>query len=60
MARTTWRRAKSVPGLNRARAKLNRAIGKFVAWNGGLVVRHKELEEADPEPLRTDGIHLKL
>lgn len=58
VARATWRRARSVPGLNRARAKLNRAIGKFVARNGGLVVRHRELEEVDPDLLLDDGVHL--
>lgn len=45
-------------GLNRARAKLNRAIGRFIARNGGVVVRHKELEELDSSLLWTDGVHL--
>lgn len=58
VARLAWRGARSVAGLNRARAKLNRAVSRFVARNGGLVVRHKELEEADPELLRSDGVHL--
>lgn len=58
VARLTWRRARSVPGLNRARAKLNRAISRFIARNGGLVIRHRELEEADQALITTDGVHL--
>lgn len=51
-------RARSVPGLNKARAKLNRAVGRFVAGNGGLVVRHRDLEVVDGSLLRPDGEHL--
>lgn len=58
VARRVWRHARSVSGLNRARAKLNRAIGRFIARNGGVVVRHKELEELDSSLLWMDGVHL--
>lgn len=58
VARLQWRRARSVPGLNRARAKLNRSVGRFIARNGGLVVRHQDLEIADPALIGTDGVHL--
>lgn len=56
-ARRTWRHARSPQGLNRARAKLNKAVGKFVARNGGFVVRHRELESVDEELLIDDGVH---
>lgn len=58
VARAAWRRARSVSDLNRARVKLNRAVGKFVASNRGLVVLNRELEEADPALLRPDEVHL--
>lgn len=29
-----------------------------MAQNGGIVVRHKDLEVADPAFLRPDGVHL--
>lgn len=56
--RASWRHARSVSGINRARVKLNRSIGNFFARNGGLVIRHRDLEELDPALLRDDGIHL--
>lgn len=58
VARLKWRRARSVAGLNRARAKLNRSVGRFIAKNGGLVVRHQDLEVADPALFIPDGVHL--
>lgn len=58
VARLAWRQVRSVPGINKARAKLNRSVGKFVVRNGGVVVRHKELEVADQELMWHDGVHL--
>ncbi|XP_056392599.1 uncharacterized protein LOC130285272 [Hyla sarda] len=58
VARLKWRRARSVASLNRARAKVNRVVGRFVARNGGLAVRHRELEVASSEFLGPDGVHL--
>lgn len=58
VARKVWRGARSVQGLNRARVKLNKAVGRFVARNGGIVVRHRDLEELDVSLLRPDGVHL--
>lgn len=58
VARRIWRHARSPSGLNKARAKLNRSIGRFIARNGGIVVRHKELEVVDDKLLSTDGAHL--
>lgn len=58
VARLSWRRVRSVPGINKARAKLNRSVGKFVARNGGVVIRHTALEVADPDLMWHDGVHL--
>ena len=58
VARTAWRMARSVAGINRARRKINRDVAKFVVRNGGLVVRHMELEEETWRYLRGDGVHL--
>ncbi|XP_040274498.1 olfactory receptor 1468-like [Bufo bufo] len=58
VARRAWRFARSVDRLNKARAKLNREVGRFVRRHGGIVVRHRELEAASPQFLRSDGVHL--
>ena len=58
VARTAWRLARSVSRINRARRKINRDVGRFMARNGGLVVRHMELEEETWGYLRGDGVHL--
>lgn len=57
VARRVWRQARSVQGINRAWAKANKAIGRFVARNSGLVVRQWELGKVDVELLRADGVH---
>lgn len=44
--------------MNGARVKLNKALDHFVARNGGLVVRHKELEVLDDALLRPDVMYL--
>lgn len=58
VARRVWRHARSAQGLNKARAKLNRAVGKFIARNGGIVVRHRDLEVVDASLFWEDRIHL--
>lgn len=58
VARTRWRLARSVEALNKARKKVNRAVSKFVGRNGGLFVRHPELEVDTWRYLRGDGVHL--
>lgn len=58
VARRVWRHARSVSGLNKARAKLNRSVGRFIARNGGVVVRHRDLEVVDGSLLWPDGEHL--
>lgn len=58
VARTAWRLARSVAGLNRARVKVNKAVTKFFVRNRGLAVHHRELEEETCRFLRSDGVHL--
>ncbi|XP_040267777.1 uncharacterized protein LOC120982000 [Bufo bufo] len=58
VARSSWRFARSVDRINKARAKLNKEVGRFVRRQGGFVVRHRELEVASPQFLRSDGVHL--
>lgn len=53
-----WRQAQSSQKTNKARTKLNRAVGRFVARNGGIVVRHRDLEVVDDGLLWDNGIHL--
>ncbi|XP_040296291.1 uncharacterized protein LOC121008068 [Bufo bufo] len=56
--RKVWRGARSVESLNKARIKVNRAVGRFMARNGGVVVRHEVLEKGEGAFWRADGVHL--
>lgn len=58
VARRVWRHARFPNGLNKAHAKLNKAVGRFIARNGGIVTRHRDLEVVDDSLLWTDGTHL--
>lgn len=58
IARTTWRLARSVERVNKARKKVNRDVSRFVVKNGGLAIRHLELEVDTWRYLRGDGVHL--
>lgn len=58
VARTSWRMARSVEGVNRARKKINREVSKFMVRNGALAIRHPELEFETWRYLRPDGVHL--
>lgn len=58
VARRVWREARSVDCINRARAKVNKEVGSFVKRQGGIVVRHRELEKPSEDFLSIDGIHL--
>ena len=44
--------------VNKARVKVNRAVGRFMARNGAVVVRHRELESGVGAFWRSDGVHL--
>ncbi|CAN2387673.1 hypothetical protein PRIEUP_LOCUS11992, partial [Pristimantis euphronides] len=56
--RKSWRNARSVERLDKARIKVNRMVSAFVTRNGGVAVRHRELEEAGENYWRPDGVHL--
>lgn len=58
VARMSWRGARSVEKLNKARIKVNKEVGRFIARNGGVVVRHAELEVDTGLYIRGDGLHL--
>lgn len=58
VARMTWRMARSVEGINRARRKINREVSKFMVRKGGLAIRHLELEFETWRYLKKDGVHL--
>lgn len=58
VARKSWRLARSVDRLNKTRIKVNKRVGQFIIRNGGLVVRHQELEKDVGLYLRGDGVHL--
>ncbi|KAM3918942.1 uncharacterized protein RB166_013679 [Leptodactylus fuscus] len=56
--RKVWRAARSVERINKARIKVNRAVSGFVSRNGGVSVRHTELEPGVGEFWLRDGVHL--
>lgn len=56
--RKVWREVRSVERLNKARIKVNLAIGRFMARNGEVADRHKDLELGTGVFWRADGIHL--
>lgn len=58
VARNKWRHARSVQRVNKARVKVNKEVGRFVKKNGGVAVRHRDLEGASGEFLDGDGVHL--
>lgn len=56
VARTTWRWARSVVSISKTR--INKVVGRFVAQNGGIVIRHRELGKNVGLYLRSDGVRL--
>ncbi|CAJ0926054.1 unnamed protein product, partial [Ranitomeya imitator] len=56
--RKRWRNMRSLDKLNKARIKVNRAVSSFVARNGGVAVRHFELEKGEGAFWLADGVHL--
>ncbi|XP_018088387.1 uncharacterized protein LOC108700036 isoform X2 [Xenopus laevis] len=55
--RAHWRGAHSHQAVNRARIKINRVVSKFVQGNGGIIVRHMDLEK-DRGYFLPDEVHL--
>lgn len=58
VVRMSWQGARSVENSNKARIKVNKEVGRFIARNGGVVVRHAELEIDTWLYLRGDRVHL--
>ena len=58
VARMAWREARSLERLDKARIKVNREVGRFVVQQGGIAVRHSDLEVETWRYLRGDGVHL--
>ncbi|CAJ0933156.1 unnamed protein product [Ranitomeya imitator] len=56
--RKVWQGARSPEGVNRARIKVNKAVSRFMARNGEVVVRHINLESGTGGYWRLDGVHL--
>lgn len=53
-----WREARVLEKINRAKIKVNRALGRFMAQNGAMAVRHRNLEAGTGEFWLGDGVHL--
>lgn len=58
VARTSWRNARSVVRINKARIRVNKVVGRFLVQQGGMVIRHRELKINVGLYLRRDGAHL--
>lgn len=58
VGRTNWRWALSDKKVDRARVKVNKEVSRFVMRNGGVTIRHRELEVDTWRYLRSDGVHL--
>ncbi|XP_073466908.1 uncharacterized protein [Aquarana catesbeiana] len=58
VGRRSWRWALSDIKVDRARVKVNKEVSKFVMRNGGVTIRHRELEVDTWRYLRSDGVHL--
>lgn len=56
--RRFWREARSADRINKARIRINRTVGRFMARNGAVVVRHRDLENGVGAFWKTDGVHL--
>lgn len=55
-----WKEARSIDRVNKAWIKVNHASGRFMARNGAVAVRHRELELGTGEIWRLDGVHLNV
>lgn len=56
--RQIWRGARNPASIERARRLLNMRVSRHVRMNGGVVIRHRQLEGDNRELLLDDGIHL--
>ncbi|XP_040184087.1 uncharacterized protein LOC120917109 [Rana temporaria] len=58
VARTSWNLAMSAAKLNKAKIKVNKEVAKMFVSNGGLAIRHGDMEKQPQLFLREDGVHL--
>ncbi|PIO14683.1 hypothetical protein AB205_0195370 [Aquarana catesbeiana] len=58
VGRRSWHWALSDKKVDRARVKVNKEVSRFVMRNGGVTIRHRELEVDTWRYLRSDGVHL--
>lgn len=56
--REIWKGARNPASIERARRLLNMRVSRHVRMNGGVVIRHRQLEGDNRELLLDDGIHL--
>lgn len=56
--RLVWRHARDVVAIERCRKKVNKLVSPFVRKCGGVVVRHRSLEEKLAGYYIRDGVHL--
>lgn len=55
--RVVWRGARDVGAIEGARMMVNARMSRFVRYRGGVVVRHRELEDENRSLLEDDGVH---
>lgn len=56
--RGIWKGARNPASIERARRLLNMRVSRHVRLNGGVVIRHRQLEGDNKELMSDDGIHL--
>ncbi|XP_040296129.1 nuclear factor 7, brain-like isoform X3 [Bufo bufo] len=56
--RAWWNGARNQPSVERARRQLNMRVSRHVRSNGGVVIRHRQLEGDNRELMLEDGVLL--
>ncbi|OCT55780.1 hypothetical protein XELAEV_18004040mg [Xenopus laevis] len=56
--RLVWRFARDIQAIERSRGKVNKLLSIFIRKSGGIVVRHRGLEDKMKGCFSTDGVHL--
>lgn len=56
--RGIWKGARNPASIERARRLLNMRVSRHVRLNGGVVIRHRQLEGDNKDLMLDDGIHL--
>ncbi|XP_041444407.1 serine/arginine repetitive matrix protein 2-like isoform X3 [Xenopus laevis] len=56
--RLVWRFARDIQAIERSRGKVNKLLSIFIRKSGGIVVRHRGLEDKTKGCFSTDGVHL--